>query len=111
MEVDKNLGRGFLESVYQEALQKALEHRAIPFQLQDELSVVYKGRKPHRGFIADLVAFDQVIIELKAVESFMSAHEGQVINYLKATGYPAGLLINFGARQLNWRRMVRTLGD
>jgi GxxExxY protein len=94
MEVHKILGAGFLESVYADALAIELEHRQIPFEREVEVSVNYKGRKVGTGRM-DLVIDDIIIIELKAVENLRPVHDAQVISYLKMTGYPLGLLINF----------------
>ena len=84
----------FLESVYADALAFELEHRQIRFEREVEVSVNYKGRKVGTGRM-DLVIDDTIIIELKAVENLRPVHDAQVISYLKMTGYPLGLLINF----------------
>ncbi len=94
MEVHRILGAGFLESVYADALAFELEHRQIRFEREVEVSVNYKGRKVGTGRM-DLVIDDTIIIELKAVENLRPVHDAQVISYLKMTGYPLGLLINF----------------
>ena len=94
MEVHKILGPGFLESVYGDALAIELEQRGIVFQKEVEVSVKYKGRKVGTGRM-DFVIGDIIIIELKAVENLRPVHDAQVISYLKMTGYPLGLLINF----------------
>ena len=94
MEVHRVLGAGFLESVYGDALAIELDQRDIIFQKEVEVSVNYKGRKVGTGRM-DFVIGDTIIIELKAVESLRPIHEAQVISYLKMTGYPLGLLINF----------------
>jgi GxxExxY protein len=94
MEVHRILGAGFLESVYADALSIELEHRQIRFEREVEVSVNYKGRKVGTGRM-DLVIDDIIIIELKAVENLRPVHDAQVISYLKMTGYPLGLLINF----------------
>ena len=94
MEVHRVLGAGFLESVYGDALAIELDQRDIIFQKEVEVSVNYKGKKVGTGRM-DFVIGDTLIIELKAVESLRPIHEAQVISYLKMTGYPLGLLINF----------------
>ncbi len=94
MEVHRVLGAGFLESVYADALAIELEHRQIKFEREVEVSVNYKGRKVGTGRM-DLVIDDTIIIELKAVENLRPVHDAQVISYLKMTGYPLGLLVNF----------------
>lgn len=107
MEVHKTLGYGFLEPVYQEALEIELGTSKIPFQAQKPLQLLYKGTALEKYYIADFCVFDKIIIEIKAVEHLDSSHVAQVINYLKATGFKLGLLINFGAKSLEWKRIVR----
>jgi GxxExxY protein len=94
MEVHRVLGAGFLESVYGDALAIELEQRSIRFLKEVEVSVNYKGKKVGTGRM-DFVIGDTIIIELKAVENLRPVHDAQVISYLKMTGYPLGLLINF----------------
>ena|SRR5579864_8525751 len=96
-EVYKELGVGFLESVYQECLEKELTLRGVPFQKQVELPIQYKGQALHQYFKADLICYDQIIVELKACRAFEPIHHAQLINYLKATGKRIGLLVNFHA--------------
>lgn len=96
-EVYKELGSGFLESVYQECLEKEFTARNIPFQSQTEIPVHYKGQVLQQHFRADLVCYDSIIIELKACKTIDPIHRAQVINYLKATGMKLGLLVNFHA--------------
>ena len=106
MEVHRQLGHGFLEAVYQEAVAIELGFARIPFRKEVELPVLYKGRKLKTLYKADFVCFDQVILELKAVSELTSVHEAQVLNYLKATGLSVGLLLNFGAHRLECRRLI-----
>lgn len=106
MEVHKTLGYGFLEPVYQEALQMELETCKIPFQAQKPLQLFYKGTALEKYYITDFCVFEKIIVEIKAVEHLDSVHAAQVINYLKATDYKLGLLINFGAKSLEWKRIV-----
>ena len=96
-EVYKEIGTGFLESVYQECLEKELSLRNIPFQRQAEIRLAYKGDSLQQYFIADLICFDVILIELKAAKSLEPIHRAQVLNYLKATGLRLGLLVNFNA--------------
>ena len=96
-EVYKEMGCGFLEAVYQECLEKELGRRKIPFISKPELKLNYKGEKLHQSYKPDLICFDQIILELKAVREIAPAHKAQVINYLKATNLKLGLLINFGS--------------
>jgi GxxExxY protein len=95
-EVYRNLGAGFLENVYQEALEIELESRNIPFVSQSELKIRYKDEILKQSYRADIVCFDKIILELKAVKALLPEHEAQLQNYLRATGMRLGLLVNFG---------------
>jgi len=106
MEVHRQLGCGFLEPVYQDALAIELSDRKIPFVKEAKLSLEYKGRSLESTYCADFICFDSIIVELKALARMGGTEEAQVINYLKATGHEVGLLINFGARSLEHRRFV-----
>ena len=108
MEAHKQLGYGFLEAVYQEALATELELRGVPFKREVELSVVYKGRRLNTSYRADFVCFDSVVVELKALSKVSSVEEAQIINYLKATGFFIGLLLNFGSPRLQYKRFIRS---
>src|SRR3990172_4046111 len=106
MEVHRALGSGFLEAVYQEALSRELVGRGISFRAEVELAVFYKGERLSTSYRADLVCFDSVVVELKALAQLSGVEKAQVINYLKATGHTIGLLLNFGARSLEHTRLV-----
>ncbi len=107
MDVYYTLGRGFLEPVYQHALEIELARRSIPFEAQKELKIEYKGQYLRKEYVADFVCFRQIIIEIKAGECLTARHEGQLINYLKATRMHVGLLINFCSQaRLEWKRYV-----
>jgi GxxExxY protein len=107
MDVYYTLGRGFLEPIYQEALQIELGRRNIPFESQKLLKIEYKGQQLRKEYIADFVCFGQIIIEIKACEGLTGRDEGQIINYMKATGMKVGLLINFCSQaKLEWKRYV-----
>ncbi|MHB9140123.1 MAG: GxxExxY protein [Victivallaceae bacterium] len=95
-EVYREMGCGFLETVYQECLEKELRLRGIPFMSQQELKLIYKGEQLQQMYKSDLICYDKIILELKAVKEIMPEHRTQVINYLKSTGMKLGLLINFG---------------
>ena len=106
MEVHKTLGPGFLEPVYQEALTIELFESNIPFIKEKMLEVRYKERLLNKKYVADFVCFDEIIVELKAMESLCPEHIAQVLNYLKATGKKLGLLINFGSASLQYKRVI-----
>ena len=94
-EVYKNLGAGFLEAVYQEALEMELSARRIPFRSQAEIEIQYKGKTLNQSYRADIICYGKIILELKAVKALLLEHEAQLQNYLRATGFRLGLLINF----------------
>jgi len=106
MAVHGELGCGFLEPVYQEALFLEFEERGIPFVAQAEPPVVYRGRQLRASYRADFVCFESVIVELKALQTLSGTEEAQVLNYLKANGLRIGLLVNFGEPSLTYRRLV-----
>jgi GxxExxY protein len=107
MDVQRELGSGFLESVYQESMQMELPSRQVPFESQRTLRIRYKGEMLKKEFIADLICFGKILVELKAQESLSGREEAQVLNYLKATGIKVGVVINFGSHpNLEWKRLV-----
>ena len=107
MDVWYALGRGFLEPVYQEALEIELRRRDIPFEAQKLLKIEYKGTQLKKEYVADFVCFGQIIMEIKACEGLTGRDEGQIINYMKATHMRVGLLFNFGSQaKLEWKRYV-----
>jgi GxxExxY protein len=107
-EVYNQMECGFVEPVYQECLGIELAERSIPYQPKAELQLTYKGRKLDQKYIPDFICFDKIIIELKAVSDSANEHRAQVHNYLKATGYRLGLLVNFGqCPKLQYERIVR----
>ena len=105
--VHNELGNGFLEPVYQEALAIEFSLQGIPFEREKKLEIEYKGYKLNKEYYADFLCFDKIIVELKAVSSLVNAHKAQVINYLCATGKEVGLLINFSGASVKWERLVR----
>lgn len=96
-EVYREMGCGFLENVYQECLEKELHQRNIPFVAQKTLYLYYKGEPLCQTYKPDLICYDKIIIELKAVKEIAPEHKAQLINYLKATGIKLGMLVNFGS--------------
>jgi GxxExxY protein len=107
MEVHKTLRSGFLESVYEEAMAIELELQKIPFEKQKPIDVFYKG-KVAKQFFCDFVVEGKVLVELKAIKRLLETENSQVLNYLKATGLPLALLINFGAASLEFKRIINT---
>ncbi len=113
MEVHSQLGPGFLEAVYQEALAAELLARAVPFSREVQLPVLYKGQRLRCSYQADFVCYGAVIVELKALPLLAGVEAAQVLNYLKASGLERSLLLNFGSSRLEYRRLVltRTSGE
>jgi GxxExxY protein len=107
-EVYKEKGCGFLEAVYQECLEIEFGLQGIPFQPQAELTLTYKGRTLKQVYIPDFICYAKVIIELKAVSRLADEHRAQLHNYLVATGYRVGLLVNFGHHpKVEYERIIR----
>lgn len=107
IDVHRELGKGFLEAVYQEALGIELASRSIPFKAQVPLNIQYKNVVLKKEYVADFVCFENIIVEIKALDKLWGSEESQIINYLKATGLKVGLLINFGSGgKLEWKRYV-----
>jgi GxxExxY protein len=107
MEVHSQLGSGFAEAVYQQAMEIELALRGIPFERQVRLKIFYKGHELECEYVADLICYGSVIIEIKAIRELANRDEAQIINYLKATGVRVGVLINFGdPARLDWQRFV-----
>ena len=108
IEVPRELGPGFLEPVYQEAMEIELTDRGIPFLAQQPLTIRFKTHILKKKYEPDLLCYDQVIVELKALKQLSGAEESQILNYLKATGLRIGLLVNFGSvGKLEWKRYIR----
>ena len=107
-EVYNQLGSGFLEPVYQEALAIEFQSRSIPFDAKRTLTLCYKGTPLEKEYEADFVCYEAIVVELKAVSRLVDQYRAQVHNYLKATGFRLGLLVNFGAEpRLGYERIVR----
>ena len=94
--VHKELGCGFLEAVYQEALSIEFRNHRIPFEQEKSLDIQIKNIKLNKKYLADFICYDKIIIELNVVNAFTVEHEAQLLNYLKASGLKLGMLINFG---------------
>ena len=106
MDVHRELGCGILEAVYQEALAVEFTQRGIPFQREVDLPVFYKGEKLRTGYRVDFLCYSEIVTELKALAGITGVEEAISINYLKAAKQHTGLLLNFGAPSLQFRRFV-----
>jgi len=121
MEVYNTIGAGFLEEVYHAALEREFKAAGIPYGHEVPLDVLYKGETLNKRYFADFVCYGRIIVELKAVSELCDAHCAQVTNYLKATGYQLGILVNFGnterlqyVRRVNTQKplaQIRTIGE
>ena len=109
IEVHKELGCGFLEAVYQEVLGREFLIRKISYRSQPFVKILYKGKPLNKTYQPDFVCFDEVIVEIKAINSLSGIEEAQLINYLKASKIKVGLLFNFGATSLEHKRFVYNL--
>ena len=107
IEVHRELGKGFLEPVYQESLEIELESRKILFESQKRLKLFYKNIELKKEYIPDFICFDKIVVEIKALDILTGIESSQILNYLKATKMRVGLLINFGSvGRLEWRRFI-----
>ena len=106
MEVHKEMGCGFLEGVYQEALGIEFRVQGIPYKAQPVIEILYKGKPLEKKYQPDFMCFGEIIVEIKALERLSGTEESQIINYLKATKLKVGLLINFGSKSLEHKRFV-----
>ena len=107
MEVHKHLGCGFKEAVYQEALEIEFIENALLFEREKKLKIFYKGRLLKKKYYPDFVCFDKIVLELKAVKELTDIHKSQIFNYLKASEFKLGLLINFGTTTIQIKRFIR----
>ena len=107
MAVHKDKGNGFVEPVYQDALEIELELTGIPFDAQRNYQIYYRDRPLMHTYTPDLLCFDKIIVELKAAKALTDEHRAQLMNYLKVTRLQLGLLVNFGSYpRLEWERII-----
>lgn len=106
MEVHNYLGPGFLEIVYKDALEYEFKKASIPYQREKQYSVIYKEITLSHHFFADFVVYDQIILEVKGKDAISDEFVAQAINYLKVSGNPLALIVNFGQSKLNYKRIV-----
>lgn len=104
--VHRELGCGFLERVYQDALEVEFQERCIPYERERKIQIMYKGKPLGEPYRADFVCYGKIIVELKAVNETTGVHRAQVLNYLKATKMKLGILANFGEKFLAPERIV-----
>ena len=110
MEVHREKGCGFLEAVYQECLEIEFDFLGIDAVPHKELRLFYREKELKQKFIPDFICYNKIIVEIKACSNLVDEHRSQVINYLRATNYKLGLLVNFGsAQKLEWERFANTL--
>jgi GxxExxY protein len=106
MNVHNELGCGFLEPIYQEALAFEFHDLNIPFEREKVLEIHYRQHLLAKKYVADYVCYHQIILELKSTDSIVTEHIAQVLNYLKATNFKIGLIINFGTTKLQYKRLI-----
>ena len=108
MEVHAVLGHGFLEGVYQDALERELCSRRIPYVREDPVPVLYKGQRLDAPYKADFICYNSIIVELKAIKTLTEIEDAQVLHYLKATGIRRALLFNFATPRLEYKRFINS---
>ena len=108
MKVHRSLGAGFLEAVYEEALEKEFQIQNIPFKKQVKLELFYENQKLKKQYRADFVCYDTIILEIKAVSQIPIVFYAQLKNYLKCTNMELGMLINFGTPSLTYKRILNS---
>jgi GxxExxY protein len=108
MKVHRTLGAGFLEAVYQIALEKEFTSQNIPFSSQVKLPVFYEGESLGKYYVADFICYEKIVVEIKSASFISEPQEKQLINYLKATGKKLGILVNFGAKSLQYKRAINS---
>ena len=107
IEVHKELGNGFLEAVYQEALEKEFEIKRIPYKREVPFTIYYKNKPLNKQYFADFICYDKIIIELKTKSAICSEHQAQILNYLTASKLKLGIILNFGKQSLEHQRIIK----
>ncbi|MGM5469159.1 GxxExxY protein [Flavobacteriaceae bacterium LMO-SS05] len=108
MKVNRELGSGFLEAVYEEALKKEFDNSSIPFDCQVKLNIFYDGEQMDKFYRADFICYNKIILEVKSVTQIPNSFYAQLKNYLAATKMELGMLINFGQPSLTYKRIINT---
>ena len=106
MEVHRELGMGFKEIIYKDALEIEFQAQNVPHQREKMFTIEYKGKELRHRYPADFVVFDQIVLEVKATAFIVDSFVAQTINYLKASGLKLGIIVNFGEKSLNFKRIV-----
>lgn len=106
LEVYNNLGKGFLEIVYKDALEYEFRKQNIPFSREKQFDIIYKDVVLAHKYFADFIVYDKIILEVKHCESIAKDHFKQTINYLKASSFKLGLICNFGESSFNSKRII-----
>lgn len=106
MDIHNELGKGFSEGVYSDALEIELKTNGVPFKKEVKFDIIYKGKKLKHHYFADFIVDDKIILELKAVEKISSSHVKQTLNYLAASKLKLGIIVNFGEDQLTYKRVL-----
>ncbi|MEC7772461.1 MAG: GxxExxY protein [Bacteroidota bacterium] len=106
MDIHNELGKGFSEVVYSDALEIELKSNGVPFKKEVKFDIIYKGKKLKHHYYADYLVDDKIILELKAVEKISSSHVKQTLNYLAASKMKLGLIVNFGEDSLAYKRVI-----
>jgi len=108
IEVQNRMGCGFLEAVYQECLDIEFAEQKIPSIAQPKIELAYRDKKLKQTYQPDFVCFGKILVEIKAVAAIQPEHRAQLLNYLNATKFVLGLLVNFGSTRLEWERLANT---
>ena len=109
--VHKELGNGFLEAVYQEALEVEFKEQGIPYVREAQIPIFYKGHRLDKEYYADFICYGRIVVELKCVSRLVNANKAQVLNYLHGTRLEVGLLVNFAEASLKWERLTNFHGE